>query len=116
MTAGSVLGCAALLGVALASNLPAFLAAWLLTGTAMAVTFYQPAVTALTGRHYCLRVLALRHLWLEAPRAAPRTAAAGPADHVFLHVAAARRVVGLTVLRSGSVLGARAVRGGRRPW
>lgn len=38
MTTGSALGAMALVGVALAPNMPAFFAAWLLAGTVMAAT------------------------------------------------------------------------------
>ncbi|MFF6885468.1 MFS transporter [Streptomyces sp. NPDC012421] len=48
MTAGSAAGAAGLVVVAVAPNLPVFFAGWLLTGLAMAATFYQPAFAALT--------------------------------------------------------------------
>ncbi|MFF5757502.1 MFS transporter [Streptomyces longwoodensis] len=48
MTAGSALGAASLLVVAMAPNLPMFFAGWALAGVAMAATFYQPAFAALT--------------------------------------------------------------------
>ncbi|WP_407560553.1 MFS transporter [Streptomyces sp. 184] len=48
MTTGSALGVVALLAVAAAPNRAAFTAAWLLAGTAMAATFYQPAFAAVT--------------------------------------------------------------------
>lgn len=48
MTAGSLAAVIALTGVAVAPTLPLFLAAWLMAGTAMAATFYQPAFAALT--------------------------------------------------------------------
>ncbi|MFE9445834.1 MFS transporter [Streptomyces sp. NPDC006602] len=48
MTAGSVLGVLSILIIAAAPNLPVFVAGWLLAGTAMASTFYQPAFAALT--------------------------------------------------------------------
>ncbi|MFD7962722.1 MFS transporter [Streptomyces zaomyceticus] len=48
MTAGSVAGVLSLVIVALAPNLPVFFAGWLLGGSAMAATFYQPAFAALT--------------------------------------------------------------------
>ncbi|MFD9240506.1 MFS transporter [Streptomyces sp. NPDC059556] len=48
MTAGSVAGVLSLVTVALAPNLPVFFAGWLLGGSAMAATFYQPAFAALT--------------------------------------------------------------------
>lgn len=51
MTAGSALGTASLLTVALAPNLPLFFAGWTLAGFAMASTFYQPAFAALTRWH-----------------------------------------------------------------
>ncbi|MFJ4012810.1 MFS transporter [Streptomyces sp. NPDC090026] len=48
MTGGSALAVIGVLAVAAAPNLPAFYAAWALTGIAMAATFYQPAFAALT--------------------------------------------------------------------
>jgi MFS family permease len=48
MTAGSVLGVLSLLLVAAAPDPAVFFAGWLLAGTAMAATFYQPAFAALT--------------------------------------------------------------------
>ncbi|GGZ01947.1 MFS transporter [Streptomyces poonensis] len=48
MTAGSVAGTAGLVIIATAPNLPLFTTGWLLTGLAMASTFYQPAFAALT--------------------------------------------------------------------
>ncbi|MFE5483201.1 MFS transporter [Streptomyces sp. NPDC056527] len=48
MTVGSVLGVLSLLLVAAAPNPAVFVAGWLLAGTAMAATFYQPAFAALT--------------------------------------------------------------------
>ncbi|MFD3641794.1 MFS transporter [Streptomyces griseus] len=48
MTTGSVVGVLSILIVALAPNLPVFIAGWLLAGLAMAGTFYQPAFAALT--------------------------------------------------------------------
>ncbi len=48
MTGGSVLAAAAVLAVACAPTLPAFVAAWLVAGVAMAATFYQPAFAAVT--------------------------------------------------------------------
>ncbi|MFF4755504.1 MFS transporter [Streptomyces sp. NPDC002514] len=51
MTAGSALGTASLLTIALAPNLPVFLLGWAAAGLAMASTFYQPAFAALTRWH-----------------------------------------------------------------
>lgn len=48
MTTGSLIGVVAVLAIAYAPNLPAFAAAWMLAGVAMAATFYQPAFAALT--------------------------------------------------------------------
>lgn len=48
MTTGSVLGVLAVPAIASAPNLIAFTAARLLAGVAMAATFYQPALAALT--------------------------------------------------------------------
>ncbi|MFF0390969.1 MFS transporter [Kitasatospora sp. NPDC004615] len=79
MTAGSVLGAAALAGVALAPNLPVFFLAWFAVGTAMAATFYQPAFAALTRWYGPDRVRALTTVTLAGGLAstafAPLTAA-----------------------------------------
>ncbi len=48
MTGGSVLGVAALLGIAAAPTFWWFLAAWALAGVAMSAVFYAPAFAALT--------------------------------------------------------------------
>jgi MFS family permease len=48
MTAGSVLGPLAVVGVALAPNLVWFSVAWIAAGVAMAAVLYQPAFAALT--------------------------------------------------------------------
>ncbi|MDQ1049250.1 MFS transporter [Streptomyces sp. V4I2] len=48
MTTGSLLAVVAVLTLAWAPNLAVFTAAWLLAGTAMAATFYQPAFAAVT--------------------------------------------------------------------
>lgn len=48
MTTGSLLAVASILAIAAAPNFYVFAAAWLLAGTAMAATFYQPAFAALT--------------------------------------------------------------------
>ncbi|MFD7070625.1 MFS transporter [Streptomyces sp. NPDC059913] len=48
MSAGSVLGTASLVIMAVAPNLLVFYVGWLLAGLAMASTFYQPAFAALT--------------------------------------------------------------------
>jgi len=79
MTAGSLTGVAALVGVALAPNLPMFFAAWLFAGTAMAATFYQPAFAALTRWYGNDRVRALTVL----------TLAGGLASTVFAPITAA---------------------------
>ena len=42
MTTGSAMAVAELVAIALAPNLPLFFAAWILAGTTMAATFYQP--------------------------------------------------------------------------
>jgi MFS family permease len=83
MTAGSVLGTAALAGIAVAPTLAWFIAAWLIAGVAMAGVFYPPAFAALTGWYGPDRVRALTTLTLAAGFAstifAPLTAAlAGP--------------------------------------
>ncbi|MGW2125681.1 MFS transporter [Streptomyces sp. NPDC001758] len=48
MTAGSVIGTASLVVIAMAPNPAVFTVGWLLAGLAMASTFYQPAFAALT--------------------------------------------------------------------
>ncbi|MGW3507071.1 MFS transporter [Streptomyces sp. NPDC000994] len=78
MTTGSCLAVVALLAIAAAPNLMAFTAAWMLAGTAMAATFYQPAFAALTRWHGPDRVRALTIL----------TLAGGLASTVFAPVAA----------------------------
>ncbi|WP_405009813.1 MFS transporter [Kitasatospora sp. NBC_01539] len=84
MTTGSVAGALALTGVALAPDLPVFLAAWLLAGAAMAATFYPPAFAALTRWHHPHHVRALTTVTLAGGLAstlfAPLTAAL--ADHL----------------------------------
>jgi MFS family permease len=79
MTTGSVVGPLALVGAALAPNLPVFFTAWLLAGTAMAATFYQPAFAALTRWHQPTPVRALTTVTLAGGLAstvfAPATAA-----------------------------------------
>ncbi|WP_043174715.1 MFS transporter [Streptomyces sp. NRRL B-24484] len=84
MTTGSGLGVVALAAVASAPSLPLFFAAWLLAGTAMAATFYQPAFTALTRWHQPDHVRALTTVTLAGGLAstvfAPATAAL--ADHL----------------------------------
>jgi MFS family permease len=79
MTAGSLLATGALVAVALAPGLGAFLAAWLLAGVAMACVFYPPAFAALTGWYGTDRVRALTTLTLVA----------GFASTVFAPLAAA---------------------------
>lgn len=64
MTAGSVLGTLAMLGVALAPTLAWFVAAWVLAGVAQSMVLYAPAFTAIThwygaGRARALLVLTL---------------------------------------------------------
>ena len=67
MTAGSVLAVPATVGIALAPTYPAFLAAWLVAGVAMAAVFYQAAFAALTRWYRDRRVQALTALTLTAP-------------------------------------------------
>ena len=64
MTAGSVLGAAGFAAIAVAPNLPVFTVGWMLTGVAMAATFYQPAFAALTRWYGRDRVRALTILTL----------------------------------------------------
>ncbi|MEV0598827.1 MFS transporter [Streptomyces sp. NPDC050315] len=59
MTTGSLVGVAAVLGIAYAPNFASFAASWLLAGVAMAATFYQPAFAALTRWWGADRVRAL---------------------------------------------------------
>ncbi|QMU67097.1 MFS transporter [Streptacidiphilus sp. P02-A3a] len=66
MTGGSILGTAALVIIATAPDLPVFAAGWLLAGTAMAATLYQPAFAALARWHDTDRVRALTTLTLAA--------------------------------------------------
>ncbi|GAA4844553.1 MFS transporter [Pseudonocardia benzenivorans] len=66
MTVGSVLGVPAVVGIALAPNLPSFFAAWVLAGVAMAGTLYPPAFAALTRWWGPQRVRALTALTLLA--------------------------------------------------
>lgn len=79
MTAGSVLAAASVFAVAAAPNLLAFTAAWLLSGVAMAASFYQPAFAALTRWWGPDRIKALTILTLVSGLAstvfAPTTAA-----------------------------------------
>lgn len=79
MTAGSVVGAAALALVAAAPTVPLFAAGWLLAGLAMAATFYQPAFAALTRWYGPRRVRALTTL----------TLAGGLASTVFAPITAA---------------------------
>jgi MFS family permease len=79
MTIGSLLAVPAVLGIALASHLGWFVAAWLLAGVAMAGTLYPPAFAALTRWWGPRRVTALTALTLLAGLSstifAPTTAA-----------------------------------------
>lgn len=84
MTAGSLIGVAAVLAIAHAPDLPWFTAAWLLAGVSMAATFYQPAFAALTRWWGEQRVRALTVVTLAGGLAstafAPLTATL--ADHL----------------------------------
>jgi MFS family permease len=91
MTVGAVVGAAALVAVATATNLIVFTVGWVLAGTAMATTFYQAAFAALTRWYGPRRVRALTTLTLAGGLAstvfAPLTAAlAGAAGwrHTYL--------------------------------
>ena len=66
MTAGSLLGPPAVVGIAWAPTLPLFFAAWVLAGVAMAGTLYPPAFAALTRWWGPQRVRALTALTLLA--------------------------------------------------
>jgi len=64
MTAGSLLAVAAVVGVAAAPSLVAFLVAWAMVGVAMSAVLYQPAFGALTRWHGPDRIKALTVLTL----------------------------------------------------
>ncbi|MET8845949.1 MFS transporter [Amycolatopsis sp. NPDC004625] len=66
MTAGSVVGVAAVVVIAAARTLPLFFAGWFCAGLAMAATFYPPAFAALTRWYGPRRVRALTTLTLVA--------------------------------------------------
>ncbi|MGR7026036.1 MFS transporter [Geodermatophilus sp. URMC 62] len=66
MTSGSLLAVPATVGIALAPDYAAFLAAWLVAGAAMAAVFYQAAFAALTRWYGDRRVEALTALTLVA--------------------------------------------------
>jgi MFS family permease len=66
MTLGSVLAVPAVAGIATASTLPRFFAAWVLAGVAMAGTLYPPAFAALTRWWGPRRITALTALTLLA--------------------------------------------------
>lgn len=66
MTAGSALGTAAVVGIALSPSYGWFLVAWLVAGVAMAGLFYPPAFAALTGWYGPDRVRALTTLTVAA--------------------------------------------------
>jgi MFS family permease len=66
MTLGSVLAVPAVLGIATASTLPGFFAAWVLAGAAMAGTLYPPAFAALTRWWGPRRITALTAVTLLA--------------------------------------------------
>jgi MFS family permease len=78
MSAGSVLGPLALIGVAVAPNFACFMAAWIVTGVAMSAVLYPPAFAALTRWYGPRHVGALTILTLVAGMAstvfAPLTA------------------------------------------
>ncbi|MEU5370681.1 MFS transporter [Streptomyces sp. NPDC005951] len=102
MTTGSVIGVLSILIVALAPNLPVFIAGWLLAGLAMAGTFYQPAFAALTRWWAPDHVRALTIVTLAGGLAstvfAPLTAAL--ADHLSwraTYVALALVLAGVTI-------------------
>lgn len=95
MTAGSVLGVAAVVVLASAPSLVWFVAGWLVAGVAMAGVFYQPAFAALTRWYGSRRVRALTTLTLAGGLAstcfAPLTGAlVGPLGwrHTYLLLAA----------------------------
>lgn len=79
IVAGSLTGVLALILVGLAPNLPVFIAAWLVAGTAQAAVLYQPAFTVISRWYGPARVRPLTILTLIAGFAstifAPLTAA-----------------------------------------
>ncbi len=79
MVGGSLAGVLALVMAAVAPNLPAFFAAWLLAGTAQAAVLYQPAFTVISRWYGPARIRPLTILTLVAGFAstifAPATAA-----------------------------------------
>ncbi|MBO0827427.1 MAG: MFS transporter [Streptosporangiales bacterium] len=81
MTTGSVLGVVAVVAIALAPDLPSFIAAWAFSGVAQACLLYPPAFAALTRWYGPRRVRALTVLSLVAGLAstvfAPVTALLG---------------------------------------
>ncbi len=66
MTAGSLVGTVAVLGLAWSPGYPMFLAAWVLAGAASAGLFYAPAFAALTGWYGERSVRAITTLTLAA--------------------------------------------------
>ncbi|MEO3891468.1 MFS transporter [Nonomuraea sp. B5E05] len=64
MTAGSVVGVVSVLAIAAAPSLPAFYAAWALSGVAQAAVLYPPAFAALTSWYGPHRLRALTTLTL----------------------------------------------------
>ncbi|WP_112138738.1 MFS transporter [Glycomyces dulcitolivorans] len=64
MTAGSAVGVAAVVGIALAPSLWWFIAAWVLSGVAQAAVLYKPAFAAITVWYGARRVRALTILTL----------------------------------------------------
>ncbi|MGI5171812.1 MFS transporter [Spirillospora sp. CA-253888] len=66
MTAGSTIAALSVLAIAVAPNLAAFAAAWILAGVAMAAVLYQPAFAALTRYYGPRRLAALTTLTLVA--------------------------------------------------
>ncbi len=113
MTVGSVLGVIALVVVANAPSLLAFVAGWVLAGAAMAGVLYPPAFAAITGWFTTRRLGALATLTLIAGLAstvfAPLTATASNSlgwRETYLWAAVVLAV--LTIPAHGVVL--------RRPW
>lgn len=78
MTAGSVVACVAIVGIALAPTLSLFYLGWILAGISMSAIFYQPAFAALTRWWGARRVTALTAVTLAGGLAstifAPTTA------------------------------------------
>jgi MFS family permease len=102
MTAGSVLGAVAVVGIAWSPSLVWFFVSWLVAGVACAGLFYPPAFAALTGWYGADRVRALTVLTLVAGFSstifAPLTATlAGHMGWRAVYLVLAATLAGLTI-------------------